>query len=215
MFYSLFYAFPKSRFTLNAEMKRVLLNIFSELFTGMQIKSASTEHWDLNLGGGNIFSGKDAKARSKQEDVSIADLSKAAIKQTKSKRERVHMKYSPLVERYLISHKYETMNNVREWQMLLTQRTEIQKEVDQKFEKFKRIAQQSLDTKKRLSREYNKNCNEIKQKMLENEKAAAKHIETLKQSKKEKLENGGYSEYANMLVSIFNSEHVNNGENNN
>lgn len=34
---------------------------------------------------------------------------------TKSKRERVHMKYSPLVERYLMSHKYETMNNVREW----------------------------------------------------------------------------------------------------
>ena len=37
-------------------------------------------------------------------------------------RERIHMKYSPLVERYLVSHKYETMNNVREWKMLLTQR---------------------------------------------------------------------------------------------
>jgi hypothetical protein len=51
--------------------------------------------------------------------------------------------------------------------------------------------------------------------MLENEKAAAKHIEVLKASKKEKLENGGYSEYANMLVSIFNGEHANNTENNN
>lgn len=50
--------------------------------------------------------------------------------------------------------------------------------------------------------------------MLENQQAAATHIATLKQSKKEKLENGGYSEYANMLVSIFNSEHVNNMENN-
>jgi len=48
---------------------------------------------------------------------------------------------------------------------------------------------------------------------MENERAAAKHIEILKQSKKEKLENGGYSEYANMLVSIFNSEHANNLEN--
>jgi len=35
-------------------------------------------------------------------------------------RERIHMKYSPLVERYLITHKYETMNNVKEWKMLLT-----------------------------------------------------------------------------------------------
>lgn len=50
--------------------------------------------------------------------------------------------------------------------------------------------------------------------MLENEKAAAAHIATLKKSKMEKLENGGYSEYANMLVSIFNSEHVNNTDNN-
>jgi len=55
----------------------------------------------------------------------------------------------------------------------------------------------------------------IAEKVRENEKAAAKHIETLKQSKKEKLENGGYSEYANMLVSIFNSEHVNNMADNN
>lgn len=45
--------------------------------------------------------------------------------------------------------------------------------------------------------------------MRENEKAAAKHIQTLQQSKKDKLENGGYSEYANMIVSIFNAEHVN------
>jgi hypothetical protein len=50
------------------------------------------------------------------------------------------MKYSPLVERYLMTHKYETMNNVREWKMLLTQRTEIQKEIDAKFDKYKKIA---------------------------------------------------------------------------
>ena len=123
------------------------------------------------------------------------------------------MKYSPLVERYLMTHKYETMNNVREWKMLLTQRTDIQKEVDAKFDKYKKIAQQALDTKNKLAKDYASTCAEIKQKMMENEKAAAKHIETLKQSKKEKLENGGYSEYANMLVSIFNSEHVNNQEN--
>lgn len=62
--------------------------------------------------------------------------------------------------------------------------------------------------------EYAENCRVIKEKMLENERAAARHIEVLKQSKKDKLENGGYSEYANMLVSIFNSEHVNNMDNN-
>lgn len=37
VFYSLFYAFPKSRSSLTDEMKRKLLNIFSKLFTGMKI----------------------------------------------------------------------------------------------------------------------------------------------------------------------------------
>jgi hypothetical protein len=36
------------------------------------------------------------------------------------------MKYSPLVDRYLFTHKYETMNNVRGWKMLLTQKTDAQ-----------------------------------------------------------------------------------------
>ena len=65
-----------------------------------------------------------------------------------------------------------------------------------------------------MKQKYNKICEDLKAKLAENERAAQKHIETLKQSKKEKIENGGYSEYANMLVSIFNSEHVNNMENN-
>lgn len=72
------------------------------------------------------------------------------------------------------------------------------------------MADQAVSEMLRLRSDYDKTCSVIADKMRENEKAAAKHIETLKQSKKEKLENGGYSEYANMLVSIFNSEHVNN-----
>lgn len=97
--------------------------------------------------------------------------------------------------------------------MQLTQRTEIQKDIDMKFEKYKKIAEQAMAIKKQLNDEYDEKIADMKQKQMENERAAAKHIEILKQSKKEKLENGGYSEYANMLVSIFNSEHANNLEN--
>ena len=43
------------------------------------------------------------------------------IKNTKSRRDKMLMRYSPLIERYLITHRYETVNNVREWNMLLTQ----------------------------------------------------------------------------------------------
>ena len=145
VFYSLFYAFPKSRSLLNNEMKRKLLNIFSRLFTGMKIKSAKYEHWSLDLGTGNILQGGASKKANanQREQISLADVEadkKKGKPIKKSNRERIIMKYSPLVERYLFSHKYETMNNVREWKMLLTQRTDVQKEIDQKFEKYKKIA---------------------------------------------------------------------------
>jgi hypothetical protein len=77
------------------------------------------------------------------------------------------MKYSPLVERYLMSHKYETMNNVREWKMLLTQRREgahigaqgqPQSTSDQKFERYKKIAEAAVDDMKRMSKDYDKYC---------------------------------------------------------
>jgi len=64
------------------------------------------------------------------------------------------MKYSPLVERYLKTHRYETMNNVREWKMLLTQRTDIQKEIDVKFQRYLKIANQAIEVKDQLAKEY-------------------------------------------------------------
>jgi hypothetical protein len=43
----------------------------------------------------------------------------------------------------------------------------------------------------------------------ENERAAAKSIMQLQQSRKEKLEGGHYSETANMIVSLFQAKQVN------
>ena len=86
------------------------------------------------------------------KDASLADYE--ISKNTKSRRERLLMRYSPLVERYLLNHNYETINNVRKWNMLLTQRSEVQKDVDKKFRKFKQIASNAMETNKQLSREY-------------------------------------------------------------
>lgn len=108
-------------------MKRKLLNIFSKLFTGMKIQSASHEHWFPVMGQGSLMQNSLGipKKEAAREDLSLIDLnekkgSAAAASKKQTNRERIHMKYSPLVERYLMSHKYETMNNVREWKMLLT-----------------------------------------------------------------------------------------------
>jgi hypothetical protein len=78
------------------------------------------------------FGGKQGGKGGKNSSIADFDINK----NTKSMRERLYMRYSPLVERYLITHNYETINNVKKWKMLLTQRTEIQKDVDLKFKKF-------------------------------------------------------------------------------
>ena len=59
----------------------------------------------------------------KGKDPSLADYD--INKKTKSRRQVKFMRYSPLVERYLINHNYETINNVIGWKMKLTQRSEV------------------------------------------------------------------------------------------
>jgi hypothetical protein len=97
----------------------------------MKIQSASYENWYPIMGGGNMLQNSLGSGRQnglgQAPDAALIDLHEnkgKAGEKKQANRERVLMKYSPLVERYLISHKYETMNNVREWKMLLTQRRE-------------------------------------------------------------------------------------------
>lgn len=91
------------------------------MLTGNKIYSASIDHWQ-NLGNSKEFS-NEANNTQKGAEASLADIELNV--NTKSRREPVMMRYSPLVERYLLSHNYETINNVRKWKMLLTSRNEI------------------------------------------------------------------------------------------
>lgn len=61
-----------------------------------------------------------------------------------------------------------------------------------------------------MQKQYDEDCAEMKLRLAKNEKQAKDFIKGLKQSSKEKLQNGGYAEYSNMITSIFNSEHLNN-----
>lgn len=90
------------------------------------------------------------------------------------------MRYSPLVERYLMTHKYEASNNVRGWKMMLTQRTDAQKEVDKKFKMYNQIAKQALDASNKLTEQYEEYCNEIRVQLAKNEKQAKMHNQFLK-----------------------------------
>ena len=176
-------------------MKRELLDIFSELFTGTQIKSASYDHWNIEVTPSNMLTGASKDKKKDDRPLTLADI-KQSKTSGKTKRDMVHMKYSPLVERYLKAHKYETMNNVQEWKMLLTQRTGVQKEIDEKFAKYQIIAQQTVEDKNQLDAEYKEFCSEVAKKKAAHENEAKRHIEMLKRKSKELLENG-CNEYAN------------------
>ena len=80
------------------------------------------------------------------------------------------MRYSPLVERYLLTHKYETMNNVRGWKMLMTQRSEAQREADRKLKIYKQISKQIEGKCKKMDRDYKAFCDREAAQMEKDEK---------------------------------------------
>lgn len=155
-------AFPKNRNRIEkAETKRALLNTFSELFTGMIIQSAKFSNWtEANKVGGQGLAGTVAASKKNgknaQTEYTLADIRRKGP--LKASRSRVTMRYSPLVERYLLTHKYETMNNVRGWKMLMTQRSDQQRDSDRKLKIYKLIARQIEKKSKEMDREYTAAC---------------------------------------------------------
>jgi len=53
----------------------------------------------------------------------------------------------------------------------------------------------------------------LEQKTASNERFGKKHIKNLKDTLAEKKNNGLCPEYSNMIVSLFNSDHLNNEQN--
>lgn len=98
------------------------------------------------------------------------------------------------MERYLLTHKYETMNNVRGWKMLMTQRSEAQREADRKLKIYKQIAEQ-IETKcRKMDQDYKEAEKREQVEMEKIEKRARRHIKSLQNSLKEKMKNGSYPE---------------------
>ena len=55
VFYSIYLAFPKSRHIFTSEFKNSIVCIFAYLFNGLTLLKYSIDHWDLDLGTGNII----------------------------------------------------------------------------------------------------------------------------------------------------------------
>lgn len=60
--------------------------------------------------------------------------------------------------------------------MLLTNRTEVQKDIDAKFKKYKQITETIMEEKNKMTEDYKQLSKQIDQQILENEKEAQNHI---------------------------------------
>ena len=204
IYHALKLAFPKTGNVICTDTtKRKLLNTFSLLFTGVTVHSAMFSNWS------------DQRESGAPDEVD-KNLTLADVKRPegggpiKSKRQQVTLRHSTLVERYLKTHKYETFNNLKGWRMMLTQQTDTQRDINLKFKQYLQIADKIKKETQQMQSEYSHLKASLDHQMVLNERKAKRHIKTLKESLAEKKNNGGCAEYANMLVSIFNSEHLNN-----
>ena len=75
---------------------------------------------------------------------------------------------------------------------------------------YKQIAQQIEANGNAMKKAYEAQRKELDMKGTANDKKCKMHNRVLKESLNEKKNNGGCAEYSNMIVSIFNSEHMNN-----
>jgi len=60
--------------------------------------------------------------------------------------------------------------------MLLTNRTDVQKDIDAKFKKYKQITETIMEEKNKMTEDYKQLSKQIDQQILENEKEAQNHI---------------------------------------
>lgn len=81
--------------------------------------------------------------------------------------------------------------------------------MDRKFKMYYKIADEAEALSKRLLKEREDLEHAQRKRKEEADKLVNAFNKQMQQSKKEKLQNGGYAEYANMITSIFNSEHLN------
>jgi hypothetical protein len=134
----------------------------------------------------------DKKKTDSQDEISLADFGRK--QPPKTRRMKIPMKYSPLVDRYLFTHKYETKNNVRSWKMLITQRTEAANLADRKLKAYNQILEQVEERRQKSKEEYDAQLHQMDEEMKVVIKKAKDHIKTMTQKYQDLKKNADSAE---------------------
>lgn len=195
VFYCYFFAYPQSRNDiLTEEFMNFLFRIISEQITGMPICNRGFESWSFDLGAGNILE----KGKIKKSTLpALTGISEGVNKNS----HLLHMRYSPLVNRFMKNRKYEGYNIVADWKMRYTLRNPKQGDIDRKMKDYTRLA---MDTVKNTHERFNK-CEEESKKIdeeISRNKAYIQKVTALMESRTQAILKHNPREYANLLVSL-------------
>jgi len=210
VFYSFFYACPKSRDELNDKMKEVFLSQFSILFTGIEISNPKDyfSNWYLDLGAGNIL-----KADYESSEESTSKLPSLIFKDTiqlKVERTKQELRYSPIILTYLGTENYQTRNVVKGYQMNFSKISTDKEEVEKRFDEYREIAKKVNQDLKEFRIEDKIAKKEMKRELKKLREECWNHQRRLSRRRDEELEKGAH-EYANYLVSMLNAHSQNIG----
>jgi hypothetical protein len=195
VFYCYFFAYPQSRNDiLSEDFMNFLFRTISKQITGMPICSRGFESWSFDLGAGNILE------KGKINKATLPAL--AGVGDGLDKNDHMlHMRYSPLVNRFMKNRRYEGYNVVNDWKMRYTLRNPKQRDIDRKMKEYTRLAMETVkNTHDRFNR-YEEESKKIDEEISRN-KAYIQKVTALMESRTQAILKHNSREYANLLVSL-------------
>eukprot|EP00397_Hematodinium_sp_SG-2012_P057675 GEMP01072324.1.p1 GENE.GEMP01072324.1~~GEMP01072324.1.p1 ORF type:complete len:342 (+),score=50.26 GEMP01072324.1:56-1081(+) len=190
--YSMFLAYPKSRVHFTHKFRQELIVRIAYWTTGIKPEFISTAHWKLDLGGGDVL-------QSTAETGKPAEIPQGL--KTRAPRPVKFLCYSPLVEHFLMSKKFESQNFVRPVKIALTSAEARAHLMDQKHQLLLARAHTCRQNSSNLMQEYEEASNELKRQekvKVVQTRLAKKRLEI----RRKEVLRGDPHEYANYLVSL-------------
>lgn len=164
--YTMFLAYPKSRVHFTEKFRQRLVTHISYWTTGIMPEFVDTKHWKLNLGGGDVLHSTTVATAEGPSLVAKVAEDAAAGSQTslahRAPRPVKTLRYSPLIEHFLKSKKYSSVNFIRPTRMSMTLAEERSRLMDVKHALLIDRAHQAKQCSDDLMAEYDELCTDLR-----------------------------------------------------
>jgi hypothetical protein len=212
VFYSLFLAFPKSRDSFNEDFKSRMISLFSFLFNGLDTSNNSVDHWDLDLGKGNIIFNCASNEEKGMKLPEISDFSKLMKANMKNKGYVGQEKKSsfntvqttilntPLYRLYAENSRFETLNLIKPIKFSqrkvvdIEQKTEQDSKYLEKIKNYKKLMELNKQAYNREVKQNERVFNEKLRDVKNNTRRLKKEFNDIRIQR--------YQEYANYCLFI-------------